>query len=108
MEWLYYNHDLLDFHENKVIIDMPNCEFVLIHGRKERKFMFISFTKDRTLINKGCRDYVALLTDVNPKYESFYEVDAVREFSDMFPEELPTLHLIGILYTLGVGDSPHL
>lgn len=51
--------------------------------------MTILATKTEALLKKGCRAYVALISEAKPELVSMENVDVVRNFSYVFLEELP-------------------
>jgi hypothetical protein len=45
------------------------------------------------MMRKGCEVYLALVVDVHGRKTELVSIPVVREFSDVFPEELPGLLL---------------
>jgi hypothetical protein len=45
------------------------------------------------MMRKGCEVYLALVVDVHGRKSELVSIPVVREFSDVFPEELPGLLL---------------
>ena len=47
--------------------------------------------KARRLLVKGCQGYIAHVTDARVCSENIQQIPIVKEFIDVFPEDLPSL-----------------
>ncbi|GKC15254.1 putative reverse transcriptase domain-containing protein [Tanacetum coccineum] len=99
MDWLAKYHTLIDC--DKKVICIPYGDEVLIiqgddyDGRSKSKLNIISYTKTHKYIQKGCQVYLAQVTSKKTKDKSeekrLKDVPIVREFPEVFPEDLPRL-----------------
>ena len=65
---------------------------ILIYGEKGRKATtIISLLKERKCVAKGCSSYLVYVVDAKLEKKGVTDVDVVREFPDVFPEDLPGL-----------------
>ncbi|KAI3669849.1 hypothetical protein L6452_41291 [Arctium lappa] len=92
MDWLSKNDT--DILCSKKLIRLP-LSFggeVIIYGEKNRKSsMIISSLKARKSLAKGCASYLAYVIDAKLEKRKVEDVDVVREYPDVFPEDLPGL-----------------
>ncbi|GKC92831.1 putative reverse transcriptase domain-containing protein, partial [Tanacetum coccineum] len=99
MDWLAKYHALIICDEK--VIRIPYGDEVLIirgddcDGRSKSKLNIISCMKTQKYIQKGCQVYIAQVTSkkIEDKSEEKRREDVpiVREFSEVFPEDLPGL-----------------
>ncbi|GJY81660.1 hypothetical protein Tco_0494411 [Tanacetum coccineum] len=67
-------------------------EFVLSYGSSPLKSVkLISAMKARTLISHGCQGFLASVMDTSLESPNIENLSVVREFADVFPDELPGL-----------------
>nr|GEX98068.1 putative reverse transcriptase domain-containing protein [Tanacetum cinerariifolium] len=97
MDWLAKYHALIVCDEKVVRIPYGN-EVLIIQGDNcdgESKLNIISCTKTRKYIQKGCQVYLAQVTSKKAEDKSdekrLEDVPIVREFLEVFPEDLPGL-----------------
>nr|GFA13984.1 hypothetical protein [Tanacetum cinerariifolium] len=97
MDWLAKYHSLIVCDEKVVRIPYGD-EVLIIRGDDcdgRSKLNIISCTKTRKYIQKGCQVYLAQVTSKKDEDKSeekrLEDVPIVREFSEVFPEELPGL-----------------
>ncbi|GKA64992.1 putative nucleotidyltransferase, ribonuclease H [Tanacetum coccineum] len=92
MSWLTKHRATIDCHTKRVIFgDLNNPEFIYHGSRPGKPIKIISALKDRTLISHGCEGFLASIKDTllnGPHLESH---PVVRNFPDVFPDELPGL-----------------
>ncbi|GKB43833.1 putative nucleotidyltransferase, ribonuclease H, partial [Tanacetum coccineum] len=92
MDWLSEHRATIDCHSKRVIFgDLNNPEFIYHGSRPGKPFKIISALKARTLISHGCEGFLASIKDTSldgPRLESH---PVVRNFPDVFPDELPGL-----------------
>ncbi|GKE09024.1 putative reverse transcriptase domain-containing protein, partial [Tanacetum coccineum] len=99
MDWLAKYHVVIVCDEK--IVCIPYGDEVLIirgddcDGKSKSKLNIISCTKTHKYIQKGCQVYLAQVTSkkVEDKSEEkrLEDVPIIREFSEVFPEDLPGL-----------------
>ncbi|GJV54224.1 putative reverse transcriptase domain-containing protein [Tanacetum coccineum] len=97
MDWLAKYHALIVCDEKVVRIPYGN-EVLIIRGDScdgGSKLNIISCTKTQKYIEKGCQVYLAQVTSKKAEDKSeekrLEDVPIVREFPEVFPEELPGL-----------------
>ncbi|XP_070049750.1 uncharacterized protein [Nicotiana tomentosiformis] len=90
MDWLSPYHAILDCHAKTVTLAMPELP------RLEWKDSFvsgsnqvISFLKARHMAEKGCLAFLDYVRDTTAETLAIDIVPVVREFSDIFPSDLP-------------------
>ncbi|GKD38339.1 zinc finger, CCHC-type, retrotransposon gag domain protein, partial [Tanacetum coccineum] len=92
MDWLTEHRATIDCYSKRVIFgDLNNPEFIYHGSRPGKPFKIISALKARTLISHGCEGFLASIKDTSldgPRLESH---QVVRNFPDVFPDELPGL-----------------
>ncbi|GKE61149.1 hypothetical protein Tco_1511516 [Tanacetum coccineum] len=99
MDWLVKYHALIVCDEK--VIRIPYGDEMLIvrgddyDGRSKSKLNIISCTKTKKYIEKGCQVYLAQVmpkkTEDKSEEKQLEDVPIVREFLEVFPEDLPGL-----------------
>ncbi|XP_070039350.1 uncharacterized protein [Nicotiana tomentosiformis] len=90
MDWLSFYYAIVDCHAKIVKFDIPNePSFVLKGGQVLETCKVVSFMKAQRLLKKGCLGLLAIVNDTRKETISIENVPVVREFSDVFPEDLP-------------------
>ncbi|KAI3758384.1 hypothetical protein L6452_05945 [Arctium lappa] len=92
MDWLANNH--AEFVCSKKLIRLPNPsgEVVVIYGKKRKgDVAIITITKARRCLVKGCSSFLAYVIDAKLEKLKLEDVKIVREFPDVFPDDLPGL-----------------
>ncbi|KAK4382169.1 Transposon Ty3-G Gag-Pol polyprotein [Sesamum angolense] len=92
MDWLSCNHTLVDCQTKEVIIEVNGqMKTVIVGERKVIPNCLISAVTAFNLIKEGCEAYLVSVHDVAKINLGVSDVPVVREFPDVFPEELPGL-----------------
>ncbi|XP_070026314.1 uncharacterized protein [Nicotiana sylvestris] len=92
MDWLSSCYDIVDCHANIVKFEIPNePSFILRGSQVPEPCKIVSFMKAQRLLKKGCLGVLAIVNDTRKETVSIENVPVVREFSDVFPEDLPRL-----------------
>ncbi|PKA66893.1 hypothetical protein AXF42_Ash003550 [Apostasia shenzhenica] len=90
MDWLSTWHAEIDCAARKISFPIPEGNLVFFKGKKD-VLPIISFAKCQKLLRKGCEAYLTYI-ESTPKNETRIDgIKIVREFTDVFPEELPGL-----------------
>ena len=91
MDWLSPNGAVIDCTQQLVRIRTPSGGELVIHGeRPQRGPTVCSTTRARRYLQQGCGGYVAYVMDTREAGKATVsEVPVVRDFADVFPEELP-------------------
>ncbi|XP_070057988.1 uncharacterized protein [Nicotiana tomentosiformis] len=92
MDWLSLYHAILDCHAKTITLamsELPRLEWkgssAGIYGR------VISFMKARHIAEKGCLAYLSYVRDTTAETPKIGSMPVVREFSDAFPSDLPSI-----------------
>ncbi|XP_070011399.1 uncharacterized protein [Nicotiana sylvestris] len=92
MDWLSSCYAIVDCHAKIVKFEIPNePSFILRGSQITETCKIISFMKAQRLLKKGCLGLLAIVNDTRKETVSIENVRVVREFSYVFPEDLPGL-----------------
>ncbi|KAL2240185.1 UNVERIFIED_CONTAM: Retrovirus-related Pol polyprotein from transposon [Sesamum indicum] len=92
MDWLASNHALVDFQTKEVMVEVNGkMKTVIVGERKVIPNCLIYAVTAFNLIKEGCEAYLASVHDTMKVSPSVLDVPVVREFPDVFPDELPGL-----------------
>src|ERR1044071_6360698 len=93
MDWLSKQHAEILCQEKIVRIPLPSGELLSIQGDRGGAMVgIISYLKAQKCIRKGCPAILANISGTRAGTETKIEdIPVVREFPDVFPEELPGL-----------------
>ena len=92
MDWLAKNHASVDCYNKEVIFRRPGLPEVVFHGEVGRPLpRLISALTAKKLLSKGYQGYLAYVVDTRTSGARLEDIPVVRDFSDVFPEELPGL-----------------
>ncbi|XP_070004959.1 uncharacterized protein [Nicotiana sylvestris] len=92
MDWLSSCYDIVDCHAKIVKFEIPNEPRFILRGSQVLEICkVVSFMKAQRILKKGCLGLIAIVNDKRKETVSIENVPIVREFSDVFPEDLPGL-----------------
>ena len=92
MDWLASNYASMDCLHKEVIFKRPGLPVVVFYGERRRAPSgLISAISARYLLQKGCKGYLAHVVDTRSNEVRLEDVPVVRDFLDVFPEDLPGL-----------------
>ncbi|XP_019183692.1 PREDICTED: uncharacterized protein LOC109178486 [Ipomoea nil] len=92
MDWLGKYKAKILCEERKVTMRGPKGKYVSYKGNPEPPGMrVVSMAKMRKYMSKGHEVYLCTLQDLDAKDESLEKIAVVREFPDIFPDEIPGL-----------------
>ncbi|XP_070018135.1 uncharacterized protein [Nicotiana sylvestris] len=80
MDWLSSCYAIVDCHAKIVKFEIQNEPSFILRGSQAQR-----------LLKKGCLGLLAIVNDTRKETVSIENVPIVREFSDVFPEDLPGL-----------------
>ena len=99
MDWLSKHRAIVDCGQKTVVLRCSDQSEVIVHGIKSSAMSnVISSVQTRRLMRKGCETFLALILDSKRGQVDVEKIPVVREFLDVFPEELP-----GISFERGGG-----
>ncbi|KAI3735955.1 hypothetical protein L6452_15482 [Arctium lappa] len=92
MDWLSTNHAEIICAKKLIRIPGSDGHAVTVYGeRRKDKVAIISMVKARKCLAKGCSSFLAYVVDAKLEKKKLEDVEVVREFSDVFPDDLPGL-----------------
>nr|AAV31171.1 Putative polyprotein, identical [Solanum tuberosum] len=90
MDWLHACYTSLDCRTRVVKFQFPNEPVIEWSSSSVvPKGCFISYLKARKLVSKGCVYHLVRVHDSSVKMPPFQSVPIVREFPEVFPDDLP-------------------
>ncbi|XP_070040013.1 uncharacterized protein [Nicotiana tomentosiformis] len=92
MDWLSSYYAILDCRAKIVRFQFPNEEVLEWKGSSTLLVgKFISYLKAQRMIGKGCIAYLAHIINPESKPPALHSMPVVREFTELFPDDLPRL-----------------
>ena len=92
MDWLSTHRALIDCYAKEVTMELAGIREVILTGeRNVIPACLISATTAFRLLREGCQAYLASVSDSSIVSPGVSEVDVVREFPDVFLDDLPGL-----------------
>ncbi|KAJ9557680.1 hypothetical protein OSB04_012294 [Centaurea solstitialis] len=92
IDWLRAHDANIGCGKKMVTLPTPRGEMITVYGDKKKGTnTTISMIKARKCLAKGCTSYLAYVIDTKLEKKEVADVDVVREFPDVFPEDLPGL-----------------
>ncbi|XP_035838001.1 uncharacterized protein LOC118479413 [Helianthus annuus] len=89
MDWLSrYNAKVICLRK-EIHLTSPSGRRVIIYGEKACNPMICSMIEARKFILHGCKAYLTYIRAVEKETPRIEDVPVVREFKDVFPEDLP-------------------
>ncbi|KAJ9536729.1 hypothetical protein OSB04_un000114 [Centaurea solstitialis] len=92
MDWMSNHQATICCAEKIVRLALPDGSVLEVHGEKPKKdIKLVSFMKMRSHLRKECVAFMAHVVDKKAEEKSLQDIPVVREFPEVFPEELPGL-----------------
>ncbi|GJW57856.1 putative reverse transcriptase domain-containing protein [Tanacetum coccineum] len=91
MDWLSRYDAAILYGEKKVRIPLEGKTLVIEGDRNNSRLKIVSCIKARKYIEKGCELFLAQVTEQESKEKRLEDVPVIRDFPEVFPEELPGL-----------------
>ena len=90
MDLLSKHRAIVDCDKKIVLLKCPDLSEVIIQGiQSESVPKVMSAMKARRFLRKGCEAFLALILDSKREQVNLENILVIREFPDVFPEELP-------------------
>ena len=90
MDWLTKHRSIIDCGQKIVMLRCSDQSEVIVQGIKSSVMSnVISSMKARRLMRKGCETFLVVILDSKRSQVEVEKIPVVREFPDVFPEELP-------------------
>ena len=94
MDWLSKHRAIVDCGQKTVVLRCSDQTEVIVQGiRSSVMSNVISTMQARKIMRKGCETFLALILDSKRGQVDVEKIPVVREFPDVFPEELPGIPL---------------
>ncbi|KAL4565786.1 hypothetical protein LXL04_029892 [Taraxacum kok-saghyz] len=92
MDWLEPHHaDVMCF-EKAVPLNLPNGDTMIVYGDKSGdNLRILSCIKAQKYLQKKCPAFLAHIVDKSKEVKKIQDIPEVRDFPDVFPEDLPGL-----------------
>ncbi|KAJ9544791.1 hypothetical protein OSB04_024498 [Centaurea solstitialis] len=92
MDWMSNHRATICCAEKIVRLALPDGGVLEVHGEKPRRnIKIVSYMKMRSHLRKECVAFVADVVDEKANEKQIQDIPVVREFPEVFPEELPGL-----------------
>ncbi|KAJ9556981.1 hypothetical protein OSB04_011595 [Centaurea solstitialis] len=92
MDWMSNHQATICCAEKIVRLALPDGSVLEVHGEKPKKdIKLVSFMRMRSHLRKECVAFMAHVVDKKAEEKSLQDIPVVREFPEVFPEELPGL-----------------
>ncbi|XP_035837185.1 uncharacterized protein LOC118485060, partial [Helianthus annuus] len=92
IDWLSRHHITIDCHSRRVIFgDLHHPDIIYQGIQAHKSLKIISALKARKSISNGCAGFLASIKDTSASIKSIDSHSVVREYPDVFPDELPGL-----------------
>ncbi|KAJ9536799.1 LOW QUALITY PROTEIN: hypothetical protein OSB04_un000023 [Centaurea solstitialis] len=92
MDWMSNHQATICCAEKIVRLALPDGSVLEVHEEKPKKdIKLVSFMKMRSHLRKKCVAFMAHVVDKKAEEKSIQDIPVVREFPEVFPEELPGL-----------------
>ena len=90
MDWLSRHHAIVDCYRKEVRFCRPGQTEVVFYGlRKTLTNSIMTVMKANTMLRKSYQGYLAYAIELRDSGSRLEDIPVVREFSDVFPEDLP-------------------
>ena len=90
MDWLSKHRAIVDYDKKIVLLKCLDLSEVRIQGiQSESVPKIMSAMKARRFLRKGCEAFLVLVLDPKREQVNLENIPMIREFHDVFPEELP-------------------
>ncbi|XP_071740018.1 uncharacterized protein [Rutidosis leptorrhynchoides] len=94
MDWLSPMKVGIQCFDKTINIPLETGEILVIQGDKSgSKLNLISCIKTRKYLMKGCQAILAHIKEVKPDERRIEDVPVVKDFSEVFPDELPGIYI---------------
>ncbi|XP_074323604.1 uncharacterized protein LOC141660515 [Apium graveolens] len=90
MDWLTSFSAQIYYKDKRVVLSTPQGKKVTFKGQKQTQ-TFLTSMQEKKLIQKGCEAYLAYVVDKGREVSNPEDIPVVRDFLDVFLEELPGL-----------------
>ena len=94
MDWLTKHRAIVDYDQKTVVLRCSDQTEVMVQGIGSSVMSnVISAMQARRIMRKGCETFLVVILDSKRRQVDVENIPVVREFPDVFPEELPGIPL---------------
>ena len=93
MDWLSRHHATVDCYRKEVRFCRPRQTEVVFCGLKTLPNSIMTVMKASKILRKSYQGYLDYAIEVRDSGSRLEDIPVVREFSDVFPEDLPSIPL---------------
>ena len=94
MDWLFKHRAIVDCGQKTVVLRCSDQTEVIVKGIGSSVMSnVISTMQARRFMRKGCETFLVVILDSKRGQVDLEKIPVVREFPDVFPEELPSIPL---------------
>ncbi|XP_022004516.1 uncharacterized protein LOC110902085 [Helianthus annuus] len=94
MDWLSRHNAKVMCFRKEIKLKSPSGKSIIIRGEKEGKPVMCSMIKAYKLMKHGCRAFMIYANEPNKGSLRIEDVPVVREYADVFPEDLPGANVV--------------
>ncbi|KAJ9557677.1 hypothetical protein OSB04_012291 [Centaurea solstitialis] len=92
MDWLKPNRAEIICYNKTVLLTAPDETQIIVYGERKRDGMhMLSVARACKYVTRGCPTFMAYVINSAPKERQIDDLEVVRDFKDVFPEDLPGL-----------------
>ena len=110
MDWLSKHRAIVNCGQKTIVLRCSDKSEVIVQGiRSSTMSNVISAMQTMRLMRKGCETFLALILDSKRGQVYVEKIPVVREFPDVFPEELPGIPLekeVDLSIEIVLGATP--
>ena len=110
MDWLSKHRVIVDWGQKTVVLRCSDQTEVIVQGNGSSAISnVISTMQARRFMRKGCETFLALILDSKRGQVDVEKIPVVREFPNVFPEELPGIPLemeVDLSIEIVLGATP--
>ncbi|XP_074377702.1 uncharacterized protein LOC141719224 [Apium graveolens] len=90
MDWLARADAQINYISKRVSLKGPNNKRITLRGQKQAR-KFLTALQAKRLLRQGYQSYLAHVVDTNKDVPQIENIPVVKEFKDVFPDDLPGL-----------------
>ncbi|GKC95274.1 hypothetical protein Tco_1160716 [Tanacetum coccineum] len=94
MDWLSKYHAKILYDEKFIHIPINGETLIICGDRSKTRLNLISCIKTERYISQGCQAFMIQVMEKKSDEKRLEDIPVVKEFPDVFPEDLPGLPLI--------------
>ena len=93
MDWLSKHRAIIDCDKKIVLLKCSGLSEVIVQGKRSESIPKVISAMEARFLRKGCEAFLALIIDSKREQVNFKNIPVIREFPNVFPEELPGVPL---------------